>query len=160
MSKLIPNEAVSAFRQNIDVIMDMYGIDCTLYVPTGASYAIAEKLDAYMVPDDLSFLTYTAKVFVEVQPNISRLRKLGLYTEGSLPIIAKFGRMAKPVTGSLAGQDVPVDIVKGSWFRIIVEHLHGSDDYTDLEVVDVIPPEFHDAVIWQEMLVAPRRLPE
>ena len=53
-----------------------------------------------------------------------------------------------------------VDIVQGSWFRISVQHLLGHSDVSDLEVIDIIPPEFHDAIIWQECLIAPRRMQE
>jgi len=193
MSKLIPLHTVDALRDNVDVVLDMYGIDCNLLIPTPTSFLEAEKLDAYMTPGDLSYVLYTAKVFIDVQPDIKRLRKLGLYTEGSLPIVAKFGRRAVAVSGPVEDSGdvhhgvghycvryVPeygallvtkrhhphphpytlVDIVQGSWFRISIQHLSGHSDVSDFEVIDIIPPEFHDAIIWQECLIAPRRVKE
>jgi hypothetical protein len=144
-----------------------------------------------MTPGDLSYIPYTAKVFIDVQPDIKRLRKLGLYTEGSLPIVAKFGRRAAPLDSSIEDPEDThhghghycvryvaeygallvtqrhhphpytfVDIVQSSWFRISIQHLSGHSDVSDFEVIDIIPPEFHDAIIWQECLIAPRRMKE
>jgi hypothetical protein len=159
MSKWIPRRAIDSHRNSVDVVMNMLGIDCSLFIPTLASSAIAEKLDIYELPEDKVFVEYTAKVFVEWNPNIHRLKKLGVFAEDSLPIIGKFGRKAAPVLGSNAGTNVEVDIIQGSWFRISLEYVpENVSEFTDFEVVNIIAPEVHDAMIWKEFLIAPMRI--
>lgn len=156
MSNLIPKQVVDSIRAAVDTILQYYGIDCTLYVPSTQSFNQAEKLDAYLLAEsDLQFTKYITKVFLDFKPNIYRLRKLGLYTEGTLPITARFGRKATP-----DGSDTPVDvdIVQRSYFVISTEHLTGVTDTTEFEVLDTVPLEFHDAIMWQEVLVGPRRV--
>lgn len=157
MSNLIPSNTVISLRNAVDKILNYYGIDCTLYIPKNISYNEAEKLDIYLADSDLQYDAYETKVFLDFSPDIRKLRKLGLFTENTIPIVAKFGRYATPIGQT---QPIEVDIPRKSWFVISTEHLSGQNDITEFEVVDVVLLEFHDKIIWQERLVAPRRLKE
>lgn len=159
MSNAIPRQVIDSMRNSVDVVLNYQGIDCSLFIPTSTSSNEAEMLDAYSLPSDKTFIEYTTKVFIVWKPNIRRLKKLGLFEEGSLPLIGKFGRKATPVTGSNAGIEIDVDIIQGSWFRTSIEYVYGNtSDVTDFEIVDIVPPQVHDAVIWKEYIVAPMRL--
>ncbi len=161
MSKMIPRESIDAFRQQLDVTVDLYGIECTLYIPTTTSSNTAEKLDVYTVPADYATLSYTAQVFIEWNPDMKRLRKLGLFTEKSAPILAWFGRKATALEGSPAGEIVTVDPLIHSWFSIAPEFVPGSvAGAEEFELIDiVVPPHLiHDAIIGKGFKIAPRRV--
>jgi len=73
MSKMIPRRSIDVLRNYVDVSLDNYGIDCTLYIPDAASYNAAERLDVYATPDDYTYVPYTTKVFIEWGPYTYRL---------------------------------------------------------------------------------------
>ncbi len=159
MSKMIPRETIDVFRHQVDVSLDNYGISCTLYIPTNTSYDDAEKLDVFAKPSDYEFISYSAKVFIEWQPSVYRLKKLGMFVEGNLPILAWFGNKATALEGSQIGQEVDIDIVKQSYFEINPEYIPsnfiGADQF---EVINPIIKGIHDAVILQGFSIAPRRI--
>ena len=145
----------------MDVTVDLYGIACTLYIPSTASLNVAERLDPYSTPADYTHTAYTAQVFIEWKPGAKRLRKLGLQVEEEAPVLSWFGRFATPTTGALAGTLVEVDIPVHSWFSIQPEFV--PDEYVgeeEFELVDVVVPEnmIHDAVIGKGFILAPRRV--
>jgi len=159
MSKLIPRATIDALRQNVNISLDVAGIDCTVYIPTNLSFGVAEKLDVWDTPDDLTYLSYSGMVFIDWSPKVRRLKQLGLFVEGSTPILAKFPHKLTPLTGSGAGIEIEVDIIKKSYFRISPEFV--PSDYAgteDFEIVDIALPNFHDAIILKEYLIAPRRV--
>lgn len=161
MSKMIPRRSIDAFRQQLDVTIDLYGIPCTLYIPTTASSNVAERLDPYSTPADYTCLSYAAQVFIEWSPGGKRLRKLGLLAEEEAPILSWFGRKATALTGPDAGTEVEVDILLHSWIALQPEFV--PDEYVgeeEFELVDPIIPEnmIHDAVIGKGFKLAPRRV--
>lgn len=158
MSNMIPRETIDALRKQIDVTLDNFGIDCRLWIPDSTSLGVYESKDAYGEDEDLSYTEYTTKVFINWKPNIHRLQKLGIHVEDQRPIIAWFGKQAAPVFGSSAGEMIDVTIKIHSYFRIdpefVPENVTNSDKF---ECVDVIIPEFHDALIRQQFLIVPKR---
>jgi hypothetical protein len=159
MSKLIPRRTIDTIRNNVDVALDIAGIVCTLYIPTNTSYATEEKLDMWSEKEDLSFLSYSSLVYLDWTPKTKRLKQLGLFVEGTTPILGRFGNKATPLTGSQAGQLIEVDIVKRSYFRIVPEFV--PNDYSgveDFEVVDIATDSIHDAVLTKMYSIAPRRI--
>ncbi len=162
MSKLIPSRTVSALRKQVDISLDMYGIDCTLYIPTNLSITAIEQLDVYMVPNDLTYIQYSTKVFIEWSASVYKLRKLGLYTEDGLPIIAWFPNKANDISN--VEQDI--DITRHSYFTIdqqFIPNEYGSDSGSEggaqeFEIVDIAIRGMHDAVIRKAFRIAPRRV--
>jgi len=159
MSKMIPRETIDALRLQVDVTLDNYGIQCDLYIPTVASYNEFEEKDAYATPEDLEYTRYQCLVFIEWGASVYRLKKLGLYTEGMLPIVARFGNRATVVSGSEAGEVVDVDICKNSYFTIEPEYIPnnyvGAESF---ELVDEAIRGMHDAVIVKAFSITPRRV--
>lgn len=159
MSKLVPRRTIDAIRNAVDVAMDVIGIDCTLYIPTNVSFDIANKLDVYSIPADLTYLSYSALVYLNWSPNVYKLKKLGLFTEGRLPILARFGNKATPLTGSNAGTAIEVDIPIRSYFRMSPEFV--PSDYAgteEFEIVNEAIDGMHDAILTKMFSVAPRRV--
>lgn len=159
MSLMIPRESIDALRRQVDVTLANYGIDCILYVPSVASYNEAEKLDAFTVPEDLDYIRYQAKVFIEFGASVHRLKKLGLYTENMVPIVAWWGNTAVVLDGSAAGTTVALDVCKRSWFTIDPEFI--PNDYVGSEAFEVVDPVvkgIHDAIILQGWSIVPRRI--
>lgn len=160
MSKLIPRRTIDAIRNMMDVVLDIAGISCTLYIPTSTTLNTAEKLDVWSHHSDLSYISYSAMVYVDWKPKITRLRKLGLFKKDStLPVIARFGNKATPLTGSLAGTAIEVDIHKQSYFTIAPEYI--PNDFAgveEFEVVDIAIDAFHDAALKKVYSIAPRRV--
>jgi len=160
MSKLIPRRTIDAIRHMMDVSLDIIGIACTLYIPTNTTLSTAEKLDVWSHHSDLAYLSYSAMVYIDWKPKITRLRKLGLFKKDTaLPILARFGNKATPLTGSLAGVETEVDIHKQSYFTITPEFI--PEDYSgveEFEVVDIAIDAFHDAALKKVYSIAPRRV--
>lgn len=152
MSKMIPRRSVDALRAQVNVSLDLYGIDCDLYIPT--NLATTEKLDIYQEPSDYEFIHYTSKVFIEWNPNIYRLKAKGLYVDGELPIMVYF-----PYTAvNDSDNTVNVDILRHSYFSIDPEYI--PDNFTgneEFELVDIVAHKFHDAVIVKQFKAVPRR---
>ena len=158
MSNMIPRETIDQLRNYVDISLDAYGIDCTLYIPTAATYAAAEKLDVFSTPADYDFVSYTAKVFIHWTPSIWKLKKLGLFVEGQLPILAYFPNKVKYADGSNEGDSVEVDIVQRSYIRILPEFIpddvEGVEEY---EIVNVGTKNMQDAICVQIYSLVPRR---
>lgn len=159
MSRLIPQRTIDAIRQVVNVALDVAGISCTLYIPTTTSYNVAEKLDVYDTPQDYAYYSYSTTVFLDWKPTISRLKKLGLFTEGSLPILAWFPYQAIALTGSSAGSIVEIDPNLHSYFRIDPEMVPDDQEIAEeFEIVNVSVTGIHDATLTRVYAVAPRRV--
>lgn len=152
MSRMIPQRTVNALRNFGDVTLENYGIDCDLYIPSNLD--TTEDLDIYTTPDDYAYTHYTAKVWIEWSPNIWRLRKYGIYTEGEIPILARFGRKAT----NDAGTEVDVDVSIHSYIKLALQYI--PENYSDtekFEIASVGIGNFHDAAIIQMYKLVPRR---
>ena len=147
MSRMIPQRTVDTMRHYVDVSVDNYGIDCTLHVPTNQDTVV--NYDAYWKPGDWTYTTYNTVVWIDWSPNKYRLRKLGLYVEDDIPILAWFKNY---ING------VHVDIEINSWFKIDPQYIPDKYDTEEFELVDVLVPGMHDAVITKYWKIAPRRL--
>ena len=152
MSKMIPRESIDAFRHQVDVSLDMYGIDCTLFIADNID--VINDLDVFTTPNDYTYTRYSAKVFIEWKPSTFRLRKLGLFVEDSVPILAWFGNKAV----NQAGEEVDIDIVVHSYFEINPEFIPKNQQVTNqFEIVNNIVKGHHDAVIRKGYVIVPKR---
>lgn len=155
MSKMIPRETIDALRHQVDISLDNFGIDCTLYIPDPDSYNAAEKLDVFATPNDYSYTEYSAKVFIEWNPSTYRLKKLGVFVEDSIPILAWFGNKAV----NQADEKVDVDVILHSYFEISPEFIPENQQVTQqFEIVNNIVKGLHDAVIRKGYVIVPRRV--
>jgi len=153
MSKMIPQSVVDTLRNNVNVSVENFGIDCDLYLLTNAT--ALEDEDIYKDPDDMEYTHYSTKVWIEWSPNVYRLRKLGVHSEDELPIIARF----KYEATSDAGAIPTLNIIKGSYIKIAIQYVPDKyEGYEEFEVVDVFTGEMHDAILSRIYLLAPRRL--
>lgn len=159
MSKMIPRRSIDAFRKQVNVSLDVYGIDCILYLPTNASYAESEKKDIFAVPQDLDYVAHDCKVFIEWNVSTYRLKQLGLYFEDTLPIVAWFPNVAILREGSNSGTEVPIDVIRRSYFTVTPEFIPGN--YVGSEAFEVVNPAvkgIHDAILVQGWSIVPRRI--
>ena len=154
-TRMLPRASIDVLRDYVDIALDAIGIDCTLYIP----YNTAEKLDIFAKPSDYSYVSYSAKVFINWSPNTRLLKKLGLFTEDVLPILARLGNKAIALEGPNEGVEVPINTVLHSYIRIepefIPEKYVGVEEF---EVVDVASQGFQDAVIRRIYTLVPRRV--
>ena len=159
MSKMIPRETIDAIRKQVNVSLDMYGIDCVLYIPTNASYAESEKKDVFATPADLTYVSYDAKVFMDWSVSAYRLKQLGIYTEHMVPILAWFPNVATAREGSEIGAEVSLDVTRRSYFVVEPEFIPnnyvGSESF---EVVNQVVKGMHDAILVQGWSAVPRRI--
>jgi len=156
---MLPRRSIDVLRDYVDVALSAIGMDCTLYIPTDASYNTAEKLDVFAEPSDYSYDSYSAKVFVHWNPSLYKLKKLGLFTEDSLPILVRFGNKATALTGPNAGSEVSIDVCLRSYFEIepefIPENYKGIEQF---EIVNVASQGMQDALIRRLYSAVPRRV--
>jgi len=144
MSRMIPQESIDVFRQFNDVSLDNYGIDCTLRIPINLTQM--ETKDAYGQPSDIQFKEYkNQKVFIEWKASENVLRKLGVFTEGVVPIIAWFKN--SPMVTLHSYIIVPI--------QYIPKELSDTDEF---EIVDRVQRGMHDAILINSFKIAPRRV--
>ena len=142
MSKMIPQETVNALRGFGNISVDIYGIDCTLYVAN--NWDSVECNDAYFQPSMLTFTEHETLVFIEWSPDSKRLRKLGLYTEQDIPLIAWFKN--------------EFDISIGSYFKVNLQYIPIQYKTDEFEITDVLIKHMHDAEIINAYKAVPRRI--
>ena len=153
MSNMIPRETIDALRIQNNVVIDNYGIECALYIPSNDT--TVEKLDIYAKPSDRTYTQYTAKVFIEWNPSAYRLKKLGVFTEDLLPMLVWFSNKA---TNS-EDDEVDVDIIIGSYFTITPEFIPNNEEGLEgFEIVNNVVKGMHDAIILKGFSAVPRRV--
>jgi len=143
---LLPLETINVFRDTVDKIIDIYGFEVELYIPEPATVEQRESLDVYMEkPDDKEHYKapIVTKVFIEWQPDIKRLRRLGIFTEDNLPIVCWLKNI--PEITRNAYIRVPIQYQKNEW---------GSDEF---ELVDCLVKNTYNAVVVTAWSIAPRR---
>lgn len=160
-SRMLPRASIDVLRDYVDIALDCIGMDCTLYIPTIASYNTAEKLDVFAKPGDYSYSSYAAKIFIQWNPSLYKLKKLGLFTEDSLPILVWFGNKAIviDVEDKTAGDEVSIDVSLKSYFEITPEFIPAN--YTGVEqfeLVNIASKGMQDAVIRKVYSAVPRRV--
>jgi len=159
MSLIIPRRTIDALRNNVDVALDIVGMDCTLYVPTTASLNAHEGNGIFEQPSDLTFLSYSAKCFIVWNPSKHRLRKIGVYTEDDVPMVIWLPNQATALEGSETGTEVDVDIVQRSYIRINPEFIpNNTTDVTEFELVDMKIGGMSDASLVKAYKGVPRRI--
>jgi len=159
MSKLIPRETIDTLRQHANFLMDSLGIEATLYIPTDASLTAAEGLDVFERTSDHAYLSYSVMCFIEWNPSKYRLKKLGIFTEGELPILVWIPLLATALEGDEVGQEVDIDVVQKSYFKITPEFIPGSEEKAqEFEVVDLAIKGTHDAIVLKGAKCVPRRI--
>ena len=152
MSRMIPQETVQALRQFNDTVVGLYGIDCTLYQLSNAN--AVEALGIYSKPSDSTFTEYTTTVFIEWSPSAKKLRKLGLFVEDEIPILAWFSNQFESVQRNVTD----LDIVIGSYFKVDVQYIPDDYDTDEFEIIDVVIRAMHDALVLKCFKIAPRRV--
>ena len=142
MAKLFPQATVNALRSFANLSIDNYGIDCQLFVVNNTT--TNEPKDIYKKPEDVTYSVIKTRVFIEWKPDTKRLRKLGLFTEGDLPIIAWFKNVP----------DVPI----GSYIKVDTQYIPALYDRDEFEIVDVLIRGMYDAIVLHGYKLAPRRV--
>jgi hypothetical protein len=156
---MLPRESIDVLRDYVDVALDAIGMDCTLHIPTNTSYIEAEKLDVFAKPSDYAYLSYSAKIFIKWSPSTYKLKKLGLFTEDSLPILVWFGNKATALEGDDVGTLVSVDISLRSYFEIEPEFIPGNyKGVEQFELVNVASKGMQDCLIRKIYSAVPRRV--
>ena len=154
MSDMLPQASVDVFRSFTNVSIDLYGMPCTLYIPTNLTSVLPN--DAYTKPSDYTFDEYDTKVWIEWTPNKKQLAKLGIFVEeGDQPMLAHFSNIFK--TSFQNFQDL--DITIGSYFKIDMQYITQFKEYTnEFDVVDVKAVGMANKLITKVFKIAPRRV--
>ena len=143
MSKMIPQATVDTLRLFTDTSVDLYGIDCKMYVPLNLT--AADQNDIYKTVSEINYSMVETLVWIEWAPDVYRLRKLGIYVEDQTPQIAWFKNS--------------LNVVLHSYFSIPLQYipktLVGVEEF---EVVDSVVKGLHDAIILNCFKIAPRRV--
>lgn len=142
MSNQIPQSTVDLIRVMNDISVENYGYDCILYLPTNLD--VAEAKDMYMKPSDIEYQSTNTKVFIQWSPNNKMLRKLGLFVEDELPILAWFKN--------------EFEVVKGSYISLDFQYIPFSIDTDKFNIVDEIIRGMGDKVALRCYKIAPRRI--
>jgi len=145
MSKPLPQETVNVLRTFNDISVEYYGYNCTLFILSNAD--TIDNLDIYATPEDKTYTEVATQVFLEWSPDTKRLRKLGIFTEDEIPILAWFKNTPK----------IP-EIVRGSWFKIPLQYIPTQMDVDEFEIVDILVRGMGDKIALMGYKVVPRRV--
>ena len=144
MSMQIPPSVLQVVRTFNDIGVDLYGIVCTLYVPTNLT-AIEPK-DAYRAPADHTYRRYDqVPVWIEwFAKDLHRLRKLGIHIEdGETYIKARF-------------KNNP-EVIMHSYIKVDSKYIPDIYDTDEFELSDVIMNNFYDQEVFRWFKLVPRR---
>ena len=140
---IIPDKTIDVIRTFNDLAIDIYGIDCVLYIPTNLD-AIEGK-DMYKVNSDIVYKEYTdQKVWVNwAIKDFNKLRKLGIYNEGDLPIAGHF--------------KVTPEVIIQSYIKVPIRYIPDQYNTDEFEIVNSIMVNIYNAEIFRRYKLAPRR---
>ena len=149
MSKMIPDATVNTFRKNMDIMINIYGIDCTLYHPTNLE--ATEDLSIYnRTPAKLDYTDRETQVRIEWSANKARLKKLGVYSEDTTPIVAWFKNSDKVLLDCYISLPIKYIPLKGS----ITSNTTKSQEFV---LVNSISEGMDDSELLTGFVIAPRR---
>ena len=141
---ILSNRITSTISGFNDLAVHLYGIPCILYIPNNLDSV--EGKDIYTNKEDITYTVYNGqKVWVEwFAKDFDRLRKLGIFSEGELPIVARF-------------QNFP-EIKIQSYIKVPIKYLSGSYNTDEFEVVNVIMTNTYNTEVLRRYKLAPRRV--
>ena len=143
---LLPMETIEVYRNTVDRMIEVYGFEVELYVPQINAVDQQEEMDIYMEKPDESehmMAPITTKTFIDWKPDMKRLRRLGIFTEDSLPIIGWFKNI--PELTRKAYIKVPINYQTGEW---------GTDEF---ELIDCLIRNTYNSIVVQCWNIVPRR---
>jgi len=143
MSNLIPRDTVDVIRTFNDLAIDLYGTTCTLFVPTNTT--VLEPDDIYTAPSSVVYKRYIqVPVWIEwFVKDLRRLRKLGIFSEEVLPMVAWF-------------KNTPEVIIQ-SYIKVETRYIPNNFDTDEFEIVEVLMRNMYDSEIYRCFRMAPRR---
>jgi hypothetical protein len=141
---ILPDATLNVLRTFNNIAVDVYGIDCTLYVPNNLN--TIESADMYTASGDVTYDTYEdQKIWIEWSPKeIERLRKTGIFAEGEAPILGWF-------------KNDPIVTLK-SYVKIPVRYIPDTYTTDEFEVVNVVLRGTYNAEVYRCFKMAPRRV--
>jgi len=143
LSGILPKETVNVLRTFNDLAVDLYGITCSLFVPTNLT--ALEPNDAYTAPADITFKQHNqVPVWIEWSvKDLNKLRKLGIFSEDQVPILAWFKRFPT--------------VTLNSYIQIETRYIPDHYDTDRFEIVEVIMRNIYDSEIYRCFRIAPLR---
>lgn len=143
MSRLLPQQVIDLVKTFNDLAIGLIGIDCTLYIPTNLT--ALESNDMYASTADVAYRTWSnQQIWIEWSgKNVQRLRKLGVFTENEVPILARF-------------KNTP-EVILGSYIKLPVQYIPETYNTDEFEVVDIIVNNTYDNEIYRWYKLAARR---
>lgn len=152
MSRLFPTALANNIRHMLDVSVDIYGIECQLFIPTNLQTMLEEGV--YADPADYTYEEYTAKVIIEWNPNIHRLRAKGLFLEEEAPIIARFSSKGLK-SGETEQRDI--EVIAKSYISLSVGYVPPNVKTDKFDVVDITAEGMQDVNVLKMWKLTPRR---
>ena len=143
MSTLLPKATTDALKQFNDLAVQLYGIDCTVFIPNNLTSL--EPTDMYISPDAIAYTEYQfQKVWFEwYAKDIVKLRKSNAFAENDPPITARF-----PST---------LPVIVNSYILLPTEYANNQYNTLEFECVNVIMEGTYSTEIYDRFKMAPRR---
>ena len=143
MSSILPQSTVDALRKYVETAVRIYGIECDLFVP--ANFSDIDLGNPYIKTQDWQYTQKKSRVYIEWAPSIPRLKKLGIFVEGEVPMIAWLSYQP--------------DTCIGSYIRVPIQYVPRSVADTDeFDIVEPLVRGMHDAVVVSCFKITARRV--
>ena len=142
MSLLIPKQTVDLLRTFNNISIGMFGIKCDLYVANNLT--AQESDDIYLSPSNLIFTEYLDQdIWIEWKPDQVRLRKLGIFNENNLPILAWFSNT--------------VELTLRSYIKVPERYIPNTFDTDYFEISNIMLKNPYDSEIYRCYSLTPLR---
>ena len=144
MSILLPKATLDVMKQFNDLGVNLYGINCTLYIPNNLT--TLESTDMYASPDAIAYTEYrNQKVWFEWHKSktIAKLRRNNAFVENEPAIVARFTN--------------DPEVIVNSYVVLPVEYSNNQYNTLEFECVNVILDNLYDTEIYRTFKMQPRR---
>jgi hypothetical protein len=130
-------------RQFNDLGVNLYGINCTLYIPNNLT--TLEPTDMYQSPDAVAYTEYrNQKVWFQwYDKALVKLRKANAFAETEAPITARFNNEPQ--------------VIVNSYIVLPTEYENNQYKTLEFECVNVILDNTYDIEVYRKFFMQPRR---
>jgi hypothetical protein len=139
---VLPIETINAYIANLDMVIEIYGVPCMIFIPKNID--AREKLSLYQEGVSPQFDDgVETKVWIEWNPDMKKLRNMGIHVEGELPILAFFRR--------------DHDVQRNSYFKLLLSFGTGANQEEEFELVDCVLKKVYNSSVVEAWKIVPRR---
>ena len=140
---LLPIQTIETLRQHQNTIVDIYGFDCKLFIKENYKHELNSIYNEDLAPN---YKELDSKVFIKWAANTRELKKIGIFVEGDIPIVAFF-------KNDLAGYG----LAGGSYIKIDINYAPDKWKTDKFEIIACLIQNMYNASVIKAYSIVPKR---